>query len=100
MSNHVIRSEVPALEVVGESGRETRRRIWAWTTSALRDLGYDAAVFVWSIVAFTVLVTGVSVAASLLVLIVGVFVWIASIPPFSVLTTEESPWSGTEDDRR
>ena len=47
-----------------------------WTTSALRDLVYAGAVFVWSIVAFNVLVIGVSLTASLLVLIVGVFVWV------------------------
>jgi uncharacterized protein len=54
-----------------------RTRILAWTTSALRDLAYDGAVFLWSIVAFTILVTGVSVTASLLVLVIGIFVWIA-----------------------
>jgi hypothetical protein len=47
-----------------------------WTTSALRDLVYCGAIFLWSIVAFTVFVVGVSVTASLLVFIVGVFVWI------------------------
>ena len=56
---------------------ETRgRRLRAWTTVALRDLVYAGAVFVWSIVAFTVLVAGATVTASLLVLIVGVFVWV------------------------
>jgi hypothetical protein len=53
-----------------------RARIRAWAMSALRDLVYAGAVFVWSIAAFAVLVTGVSVTASLLVLVVGVFVWI------------------------
>ena len=52
------------------------RRPRVWTTAALRDLVYAGAVFVWSIVAFTVLVAGVSVTVSLLVLIVGVFVWV------------------------
>lgn len=51
-------------------------RISAWTRSALRDLVYDAAVFLWSVVAFTVLVTGVTVTVSVLVLFIGVFVWI------------------------
>jgi hypothetical protein len=56
---------------------ETRgRRLRAWTTAALRDLVYAGAVFVRSIVAFTVLVAGGSVTSSLLVLIVGVFVWV------------------------
>jgi hypothetical protein len=54
-------------------------RLRAWTTSALGDLVYSGAVFVWSIVAFTILVTGVSVTASLLVLIFGVFVWVGFV---------------------
>jgi Putative sensor len=51
-------------------------RVRAWTRSSLRDLVYAGAVGVWSVVGFTVLVTGVSVTSSLLVLVVGVFVWI------------------------
>jgi hypothetical protein len=43
--------------------------------SSLRDLLYDGAVFLWSIVAFTILVAGVAVTASLIVFVVGVFVW-------------------------
>ena len=63
--------------VGGVPRRETRQgRIRAWTTWSLRDLGYDGAVFLWSIVAFTILVAGVSVTASLLVLVIGVFVWV------------------------
>ena len=46
------------------------------TNTALRDLGYLAAVLAWSIVGFTIWVTGVSVTASVLVLVVGVFAWI------------------------
>jgi hypothetical protein len=61
------------------AGEPDRPRIRSWTTSALRDLLYAGAVFVWSIAAFTVLVTGVSVTASLLVLVVGVFVWIGFV---------------------
>jgi Putative sensor len=70
--------EVHRTEVVGGvPGRETRQgRIRAWTTSSLRDLGYDGAVFLWSIVAFTILVAGISVTASLLVVVIGVFVWV------------------------
>jgi len=52
-----------------------RRRIRAWAMSALRDIVYAGAVFVWSIAAF-ILVTGVSVTASLLVFVIGVFVWV------------------------
>jgi uncharacterized membrane protein YdfJ with MMPL/SSD domain len=70
--------EVHRTEAVrGVPGRETRQgRILAWTTSSLRDLGYAGAVFLWSIVAFTILVAGVSVTASLLVVVIGVFVWV------------------------
>ena len=51
----------------------------AWTALGLRNLAYDGAIFAWSIVVFTVLVTGVSLTASLIVLIVGVVVWIAFV---------------------
>lgn len=62
---------------VAETRRETRKRgLQAWMIPALRDLVYAGAVFVWSIAAFTILVTGVSLTISLLVLIVGIFVWI------------------------
>jgi hypothetical protein len=54
-------------------------RVRAWTKSALRDVVYCAAVFAWSIAGFTILVTGVAVTASLLFLIVGVFVWIGFV---------------------
>lgn len=53
-----------------------RARIGSWTRSALRDIGYAVAIFGWSIAAFTILVTGVAVTASLLFLVVGVLVWI------------------------
>src|SRR4051794_39122395 len=51
-------------------------RIRAWTRSALRDLVYDAAVGVWAVVAFTVLVTGIAVTSSLLLLVIGVLIWV------------------------
>ena len=54
-------------------------RIGAWAMSALRDLVYDGAVALWSIVAFTILVTGVALTASLIVLIIGVFVWVGFV---------------------
>jgi hypothetical protein len=60
----------------GANAQPRHRRIHAWTRSALRDVVYSGAVFAWSIAAFTILVTGAAVTASLLVLIVGVFVWI------------------------
>jgi Putative sensor len=74
---------VPPVALAGQPlarADETRAgRLRAWTTSALRDLVYSGAAFVWSIVAFTILVTGVSVTLSLLVLIVGVFVWVGFV---------------------
>lgn len=48
-----------------------------WATSGLRGLGYAAATLAWSIVGLTVLITGVSVTASLLVLVIGLPVWLA-----------------------
>ena len=56
-----------------------QRRFRTWTTSALRDVVYCGAVFLWSIVGFTILVTGVSVTASLLILVFGVFVWVGFV---------------------
>jgi hypothetical protein len=55
-----------------------RRRIRAWAMSALRDIVDAGAVFVWSIAAF-ILVTGISVTASLLVFVIGVFVWVGFV---------------------
>jgi hypothetical protein len=54
----------------------SRGRIHAWTTAALRDVVYAAAVFTWSIAGFTILVTGAAVTASLLVLVIGIPVWV------------------------
>jgi uncharacterized membrane protein YdfJ with MMPL/SSD domain len=56
-----------------------RRRIRAWATAAVRDLVYCAGIFLWSIAAFTVLVTGVSLTASLLLFVAGVFVWVGFV---------------------
>lgn len=77
----ITRSTVTGFEAVAEeaSGGTLLRRILAWTTAALRDLVYAAAVFLWSIVAFTVLVTGVSLTVSLIVFVVGVFVWVGFV---------------------
>ena len=51
-------------------------RFSAWTRAALRDMVYCGAGFAWSIVAFTILVTGIAATASLLFLLVGVLAWI------------------------
>jgi hypothetical protein len=66
-----------------------QERIGAWAVSALRDLVYDGAVALWSIVAFTILVTGVALTASLIVLIIGVFVWVGFV---YVVRTSAWPW--------
>jgi hypothetical protein len=60
-------------------GERWRGRIRVWTGLALWDLGYCGAVLAWSIAGFTILVTGAAVTASLLFLVVGVFVWIGFV---------------------
>ena len=50
--------------------------------AAGRDLAYVLAILAASIVEFAVWVTGVSVTASLLVLVVGVLVWLATVCVF------------------
>ncbi len=57
----------------------TGTRIRAWTSQALSDVGYAAAVAVWSVAGFTVLISGVAVTASLLVLVIGVIAWIGFV---------------------
>src|SRR5215203_3937628 len=69
---HVDRGTMPH----GADAGPRNTRIPSWTRSALRDLVYSGAVFAWSIAAFTILVTGIAVTASLLFLLVGVFAWI------------------------
>src|SRR5215217_7352737 len=68
---HVDRDPIPN----GDAGPRNTR-FSAWTRSALRDMIYCGAGFAWSIAAFTILVTGIAVTASLLFLLVGVFAWI------------------------
>jgi hypothetical protein len=47
-----------------------------WVAGGLRDIGYAAATLAWSVVGFTVCVTGISVTASLLALVIGLPVWL------------------------
>jgi hypothetical protein len=54
-------------------------QIRSWVASTLRDVVYAGAVFVWSIAAFVIAVTGIAVTASLLIFVVGVFVWIGFV---------------------
>lgn len=66
--------------VLRSAGAERRRgRIRASTGSALRDVVYCGAVLAWSIVGFTILVTGAAVTTPLLFLAVGVFIWIGFV---------------------
>ena len=68
---HVDRDPMPN----GDAGPRNTR-FSAWTRSALRDMVYCGAGFAWSIAAFTILVSGIALTASLLFLLVGVFAWI------------------------
>src|SRR3954454_21666321 len=73
----------PAAGVHSERGPGTlvqyTNKAGGWTRAALRDLVYCGAVVAWSFAGFTILVTGVAVTSSLLVLVVGVFVWIGFV---------------------
>lgn len=71
-----------------------RTGIRAWTAQALRDVAYCAAVLVWSVAGFTVLVTGISVTASLLVLVVGVPVWIGFVHVVRLATRVDRTLAG------
>jgi hypothetical protein len=50
-----------------------------WTRLALRDLAYSGAVCMWGVAAFTIMVSGLSVTAALLPIVVGVFVWVGFV---------------------
>jgi hypothetical protein len=66
--------------VFDDADAETRRgHIGAWTRSALRDVGYCAAICAWSVGSFAILVTGAAVTASLLFLAVGFLIWICFV---------------------
>ncbi len=70
--------DAPALRDRGEA-EAPRPRVRACIEESLRDVGYSGAVLVWSIVGFTILVSGVTVTLSLLALlalVVGVLAWI------------------------
>jgi hypothetical protein len=59
-----------------------------------RDLAYVAAVLPLSIVGFVLWVTGISVTASLLVLIVGGFVWLAFAQAFRLAASVDRRMAG------
>jgi hypothetical protein len=63
----------------GTKAKRRRAQVRVWTGSALRDVAYCGAVLAWSIACFTILVAGGVVTASLLFLVVGVFVWIGFV---------------------
>ena len=48
----------------------------AWAAPGLRGLGYATATLAWSVIGFSVLITGASVTSSLLVFVVGLPVWL------------------------
>src|SRR5215216_45672 len=52
------------------------RYLRGWAATAGRDVAYLMAVLAWSIVGFGVWIAGLSATVSLLVFVVGVFVWI------------------------
>lgn len=62
--------------------KQTISKIRAGAAQSGRDLGYLGAMFLSSILAFCVWVTCLSVTVSLLVFVVGVFVWLGSAYAF------------------
>ena len=70
------------------------RRLTALAASAARDFVYLLAVFCLSIVEFVVWVTGLSLTIGLLVLIVGVFVWVATAYTFRGMATIDRRLAG------
>jgi hypothetical protein len=87
---------LPPADRVPGTGESLRRqkRARTWAMSALRDLVYDGAVAVWSIVAFTILVTGAALTLSLIVLIIGVFVWVGFVYVVRWTTWIDRPLAG------
>jgi hypothetical protein len=73
------------------TGMNTAR---TYTHRAGRDLAYVAAVLPLSIIGFVVWVTGVSVAASLLVLVVGGLVWLAFAHTFRLAASVDRRLAG------
>jgi signal transduction histidine kinase len=70
------------------------RRITALAATAGRDFVYLLATFCLSIVEFVVWVTGLSLTIGLLVLIVGVFVWVATAYTFRGMATIDRRLAG------
>lgn len=60
----------------GSSVPTYRDRVRSWTGQALRDLAYCGGALIWSVVAFSILVSGVAVTVSFLPLVVGVPMWV------------------------
>lgn len=70
------------------------RRITALATTAARDFVYLLAVFCLSIVELVVWITGFSLTIGLLVLIIGVFVWVATAYAFRGMATLDRRFAG------
>jgi signal transduction histidine kinase len=71
-----------------------RQPLTALAKTAGRDFVYLLAVFCMSIIAFVVWVTGLTTTVSLLVLIVGVFVWLGTVYAFRWTATIDRHLSG------
>ncbi len=74
--------------------RRYRRPAAALAKTAGRDFVYLLAVFCMSIIAFVVWVTGLTLTVSLLVLIVGVFVWLGTAYAFRWTATIDRHLAG------
>jgi signal transduction histidine kinase len=69
-------------------------RLRSAAATAGRDLVYVVAILGTSILAFTVVVTGISLTLSLLVFVIGVFVWMGTVYAFRWITWLERRLAG------
>jgi signal transduction histidine kinase len=87
-------NEANTLPMATAASTANSRRLTALAASAGRDFVYLLAVFSLSIVEFVVWVTGLSLTLGLLVLIVGVFVWVATAYTFRAMATIDRRLAG------
>jgi hypothetical protein len=66
----------------GGRDAKSRSRLASLARRIGTDLAYIGAVFLTSILAFVAWVTGLTLTASLLILVVGIFVWLATAYAF------------------
>jgi signal transduction histidine kinase len=86
-------TETLRMTAVGSTTR-SHRPVLALATTAARDFIYLLAVLCMSIIGFVVWVTGVSVTLSLLIVIVGVLVWLATAYAFRATATVDRRLAG------